>query len=125
MKTKKDISIIRSSASEYLTFVAGSGNSDVNDVYTLEETSVIRNFRITAADGKDVRTRAMYSSHGSARGSSKFLALCASTLILTEQTRQNVEEAIRSKSPLVWLDKKGEFAPLLDIDAVKRFIAVE
>ncbi len=33
--------------------------------------------------------------------------------ILTEQTRQNVEEAIRNKSPLVWLDKKGEFAPLV------------
>ncbi len=33
--------------------------------------------------------------------------------ILTEQTRQNVEEAIRTKSPVVWLDKKGEFAPLV------------
>jgi hypothetical protein len=83
MKPKKDISIVRSSAAEYLTFVAGSGNSDVNVIYAeefvwlsqkmiaLEETSVIRNFRITAADGKTYDTilrkiactRATYSSH--------------------------------------------------------------
>ena len=90
MKHKKDISIVRSSAAEYLTFVAGSGNSDVNAIYAeenvwlsqkmiallydievntvnyhlkkifsdseLEETSVIRNFRITAADGKTYDT---------------------------------------------------------------------
>lgn len=89
-KAKKDTSIIRSSAAEYLTFVAGSGNSDVNAVYAdenvwlsqkmiallydinvrtvnehlknifddseLEETSVIRNFRITASDGKTYDT---------------------------------------------------------------------
>lgn len=88
---KKDTSIIRSSAAEYLTFVAGSGSSDVNAVYAdenvwlsqkmlallynvdvrtvnyhlktifkdseLEETSVIRNFRITAADGKSYDTK--------------------------------------------------------------------
>jgi len=87
---KKDISIVRSSAAEYLTFVAGSGNNDVNAIYAeenvwlsqkmiallydievntvnyhlkkifsdseLEETSVIRNFRITAADGKTYDT---------------------------------------------------------------------
>lgn len=86
-KAKKDTSIIRSSAAEYLTFVAGSGSSDVNAVYAdenvwlsqkmiallydvnvrtvnehlknifadseLEEDSVIRNFRITATDGKN------------------------------------------------------------------------
>jgi hypothetical protein len=90
MEKKKKHSIIRSSAAEYLTFVAGSGNSDVNAIYTdeniwlsqkmisilydvdvrtvnyhlktifkdseLEETSVIRNFRITAADGKTYDT---------------------------------------------------------------------
>ena len=90
MKHKKDISIVRSSAAEYLTFVAGSGNNDVNAIYAeenvwlpqkmiallydievntvnyhlkkifsdseLEETSVIRNFRITAADGKTYDT---------------------------------------------------------------------
>ncbi len=91
MKRKKNISLIRSSAAEYLTFVAGSGNSDVNAVYAheniwlsqkmiallydvdvrtvnyhlktifkdseLEESSVIRNFRITAADGKSYETK--------------------------------------------------------------------
>lgn len=90
MKPKKEISIVRSSAAEYLTFVAGSGNNDVNAIYAeenvwlsqkmiallydievntvnyhlkkifsdseLEETSVIRNFRITAADGKTYNT---------------------------------------------------------------------
>ncbi len=84
-------SIIRSSAAEYLTFVAGSGSSDVNAVYAdeniwisqkmigvlydvdvrtvnyhlktifedgeLEENSVIRNFRITATDGKNYDTK--------------------------------------------------------------------
>jgi len=87
---KKETSIIRSSAAEYLTFVAGSGNSDVNAIYAdeniwlsqkmiallydvnvrtvnehlknifsdseLEEASVIRNFRITASDGKKYDT---------------------------------------------------------------------
>jgi hypothetical protein len=87
---KRDTSIIRSSTAEYLTFVAGSGNSDVNAIYAdenvwlpqkmiallydvnvrtvnehlknifsdseLEETSVIRNFRITASDGKTYDT---------------------------------------------------------------------
>ena len=91
MKHKKDISIVRSSAAEYLTFVAGSGNSDVNAIYAeenvwlsqkmiallydievntvnyhlkkifsdseLQESSVIRNFRITAADGKRYDTK--------------------------------------------------------------------
>ncbi len=89
-KVKKDISIIRSSAAEYLTFVAGSGTGDVNAVYAdenvwlsqkmiamlydvevntvnyhlkkifsdneLQEDSVIRNFRITASDGKNYDT---------------------------------------------------------------------
>ncbi len=88
---KKQTSITRSSAAEYLTFVAGSGNGDVNAVYAdesvwlsqkmiallydvnvrtvnehlknifadseLEETSVIRNFRITASDGKTYDTK--------------------------------------------------------------------
>ena len=83
-KTGKEVSIVRSSAAEYLTFVAASGGveavyADENiwltqkmmgtlyDVEThtinyhlkkvfadseLQEDSVIRNFRITAADGK-------------------------------------------------------------------------
>ena len=83
-------SLIRSSAAEYLTFVAASGNSDVEAVYAdenvwltqkmmgllydvethtinyhlkkvfadsePEEVSVIRKFRITAADGKNYET---------------------------------------------------------------------
>jgi len=83
-KKKTSVPTIRSSAAEYITFVAGSGRSDVNAVYTdeniwlsqkmmgllydvdvrtinyhlktifadseLEESSVIRNFRITAWD---------------------------------------------------------------------------
>lgn len=93
MKKKKDEITIRSSAAEYLTFVASTGNSsdsiemryeDENiwltqkmmatlydvDVRTinyhikkifsdseLEENSVIRNFRITAADGKNYDTK--------------------------------------------------------------------
>lgn len=82
---------IRSSAAEYLTFVAGSGSNDVNAIYTdeniwlsqkmmgilydvethtinyhlkqvfadseLQEDSVIRNFRITATDGKSYDTQ--------------------------------------------------------------------
>jgi hypothetical protein len=83
---KAEVSIIRSSAAEYLTFVASSGQGGVEAVYAdenvwitqkmmgllysvdvrtinyhlknvfssneLEEDSVIRNIRITAADGK-------------------------------------------------------------------------
>ncbi|MCK9412777.1 MAG: hypothetical protein M0Q53_10775 [Prolixibacteraceae bacterium] len=83
---KKNSSIARSSATEYLTFVAAGGSGGVEAVYAdenvwltqkmlgklynvethtinyhlkrvfsdseLEEASVIRNFRITAADGK-------------------------------------------------------------------------
>ncbi len=87
---KTDIAIIRSSAAEYLTFVAASGHGGVEAVYAdenvwitqkmmgllydvethtinyhlkkvfsdseLVEESVIRNFRITAADGKGYNT---------------------------------------------------------------------
>jgi hypothetical protein len=87
---KKEISI-RSSAAEYLTFVAAGGNGGVDAVYAdeniwltqrmlgllydvethtinyhlkkvfadseLEETAVIRNFRITASDGKSYDTK--------------------------------------------------------------------
>ncbi len=90
MTKKKGESMIRSSAAEYLTFLAGSGKGDVNAVYAdeniwlaqkmiallydvdvrtinyhlktifndseLEESSVIRNFRITASDGKNYET---------------------------------------------------------------------
>jgi hypothetical protein len=90
MKNKLITSLTRSSVSEYLTFVAASGNSHVEAVYAdenvwltqrmmgllydvephtinyhlkkifadneLEEVSVIRKFRITAADGKSYET---------------------------------------------------------------------
>lgn len=83
---KNEVSIVRSSAAEYLTFVAASGEGGVEAVYAdeniwltqkmmatlydvdvrtvnyhlkrifsdseLEEKAVIRNFRITATDGK-------------------------------------------------------------------------
>ncbi len=86
-----ETSMIRSSAAEYLTFVAASGHGGVQAVYAdenvwltqkmmgvlynvethtinyhlkkvfadseLEEDAVIRNFRITAADGKSYSTR--------------------------------------------------------------------
>lgn len=89
--TSKEVSIVRSSAAEYLTFVAASGQGGVEAVYAdenvwltqkmmgllydvetqtinyhlkkvfadseLEEDSVIRNFRITAADGKSYGTK--------------------------------------------------------------------
>lgn len=89
-KKKQEISIIRSSAAEYLTFVAASGQGGVEAVYAdenvwltqkmmatlydvdvrtinyhlkkvfgdseLEKDSVIRKFRITAADGKGYDT---------------------------------------------------------------------
>ena len=88
---KSDVSILRSSTAEYLTFVAASGQGGVEAVYAdesiwltqkmmgvlydvethtinyhlkkvfsdseLEEVSVIRNFRITAADGKNYNTK--------------------------------------------------------------------
>jgi hypothetical protein len=88
---KNEVSIVRSSAAEYLTFVAAGGNGGVEAVYAdenvwlaqkmmgllydvethtinyhlkkvftdseLEEDSVIRNFRITAADGKSYNTK--------------------------------------------------------------------
>ena len=84
-------SIVRSSAAEYLTFVAASGQGNVEAIYAdenvwltqkmmallydvevntinyhlkkvfsdgeLQENSVIRNFRITAADGKSYDTK--------------------------------------------------------------------
>jgi len=89
-KTGKEVSIVRSSAAEYLTFVAASGSGGVDALYAdesiwltqkmmgvlydvethtinyhlkkvfsdseLQEDSVIRNFRITAADGKSYNT---------------------------------------------------------------------
>lgn len=89
-KKKQEISIVRSSAAEYLTFITATGESDVNAVYCDEnvwltqkmmgllynvethtinyhlkklfsdgeivENSVIRKFRITAADGKNYNT---------------------------------------------------------------------
>lgn len=88
---KNEVSLVRSSAAEYLTFVASSGQGGVEAVYAdenvwltqkimgllydvethtinyhlkkvfadseLEEDSVIRNFRITAADGKSYDTK--------------------------------------------------------------------
>ena len=88
---KAEVSIVRSSAAEYLTFVAASGQGGVEAVYAdesiwltqkmmgalydvetqtinyhlkkvfsdseLEEASVIRKFRITAADGKSYDTQ--------------------------------------------------------------------
>ena len=90
-KKSPTASIVRSSAAEYLTFVAASGGGGVEAVYAdenvwlsqkmmgqlydvdvrtinyhlkkvfadreLEEDSVIRNFRITAADGKTYDTK--------------------------------------------------------------------
>lgn len=88
---KNEVSLVRSSAAEYLTFVAASGHGGVEAVYAdenvwvtqrmmgllydvdvrtinyhlqkvfssseLEEDSVIRNIRITAADGKNYDTK--------------------------------------------------------------------
>ena len=90
-RTKDQVSTIRSSAAEYLTFVAASGEGGVEAVYAdedvwltqkmlgtlydvetntinyhlkkifsdseLDEDSVIRNFRITAKDGKNYNTK--------------------------------------------------------------------
>lgn len=90
-KTGKEVSIVRSSAAEYLTFIAASGSGGVEAAYAdesiwltqkmmgvlydvathtvnyhlkkvfsdseLEEGSVIRNFRITATDGKTYNTK--------------------------------------------------------------------
>ena len=87
---KKEVSIVRSSAAEYLTFIAASGQGGVEAIYAdesiwltqkmmaelygvnvrtvnehlktifadseLQEDSVIRKFRITAADGKNYNT---------------------------------------------------------------------
>ncbi|WP_163338759.1 virulence RhuM family protein [Desulfopila sp. IMCC35008] len=89
--TQNESSIVRSSAAEYLTFIAASGEGGVEAIYAdeniwltqkmmgvlydvdvrtvnyhlkkifsdseLEENSVIRNFRITAADGKNYNTK--------------------------------------------------------------------
>ncbi len=91
MVKRRDAALIRSSAAEYLTFIAASGSGDVNAVYADETVwlsqkmlaqlydvdvrtinyhlktvftdgelvadSVIRNFRITAADGKGYDTQ--------------------------------------------------------------------
>ena len=87
---RKEVSIVRSSAAEYLTFVAATGTGGVEAIYAdesiwltqkmmatlydvethtinyhlkkifsdseLQEDSVIRNFRITATDGKNYNT---------------------------------------------------------------------
>jgi hypothetical protein len=91
MSKKRDVSVVRSSAAEYLTFVAATGQGGVEAMYADEnvwltqkmmgqlydvethtinyhlknvfadsellEDAVIRNFRITAADGKSYDTR--------------------------------------------------------------------
>ena len=91
MSKKREVSLTRSSAAEYLTFVAATGQGGVEAVYAdenvwltqkmmgqlydvathtinyhlkrvfadseLQEDAVIRNFRITAADGKSYDTR--------------------------------------------------------------------
>ena len=91
MSSKQNLPTIRSSAAEYLTFVAASGQGGVEAVYAdedvwlsqkmmgelygvnvrtvsehlknifadkeLEQEAVIRNFRITAADGKNYNTQ--------------------------------------------------------------------
>jgi hypothetical protein len=88
---KTEVSLVRSSAAEYLTFIATSGQGGVEAVYAdesiwvtqkmmgmlydvnvgtvnehlkkiftdseLQEASVIRKFRITAADGKNYNTQ--------------------------------------------------------------------
>lgn len=57
---KGEKSIIRSSAAEYLIFIAASGHGGAEAVYAdsaLEEVPVIRKFRITAADGKRCNTQ--------------------------------------------------------------------
>jgi hypothetical protein len=90
-RKKTEVSLIRSSAAEYLTFVAASGQGGVEAIYAdesiwltqkmmgqlydvetqtinyhlkkvfsdneLQESSVIRKFRITAADGKSYDTQ--------------------------------------------------------------------
>jgi hypothetical protein len=90
-RKKREVSMVRSSAAEYLTFVAATGQNSVQAVYAnenvwltqkmmgqlydvethtinyhlrkvfsdseLQEDSVIRNFRITAADGKSYDTQ--------------------------------------------------------------------
>lgn len=91
LSNKTEVSLVRSSAAEYLTFIAASGQGGVEAVYAdenvwitqkmmallydvdvrtinyhlkkvfsdseLEADSVIRNFRITAADGKSYNTK--------------------------------------------------------------------
>ncbi len=91
MSKKREISLVRSSAAEYLTFVAATGQGGVEAMYAdeniwltqkmmgqlydvethtinyhlkkvftdseLQEEAVIRNFRITASDGKNYDTR--------------------------------------------------------------------
>lgn len=90
-KKKQAVSLVRSSAAEYLTFIAATGSGGVEAVYAdetiwltqkmmatlydvdvrtinyhlkkvfadseLQEDAVIRNFRITAADGKSYNTK--------------------------------------------------------------------
>jgi hypothetical protein len=103
MSSKNNLPTIRSSAAEYLTFVAASGQGGVEAVYAdedvwlsqkmmgelygvnvrtvsehlknifadneLEQMAVIRNFRITAADGKNYNTQHYKLSATIARGS--------------------------------------------------------
>ena len=57
-KKKTLVPTIRSSAAEYLTFVAASGENGVEAVYADKvEDSVIRNFRITAKGAKSDSSR--------------------------------------------------------------------
>ena len=96
-KEKQEVSILRSPAAEYLTFITATGESDVNAVYfdenvwltqkmmgllynvethtinyhlkkifadgEIDESAVIRKFRITAADGKNYVSAKIAEQH--------------------------------------------------------------
>jgi hypothetical protein len=154
-QTVKEVSIIRSSAAEYLTFVAASGSGGVEVVYAdesiwltqkmmgvlydvethtinyhlkkvfsdseLQEDSVIRNFRITAADGKNYDTTAQATKRFFATVQNKLhWAIHGQTAAEVIVNRANARK--QNMGLTTWKDAPGGKIQKFDVSVAKNYL---